>query len=354
MSNINANNITTTNITTSTLNVTTINGVPIANLIGGYYPCTSCSAEGCDPDVGCGECSGCADFVPDACDCYIAPSTGVPTNASFWADYLYWNTSAWVVGDQNITLGRNAGQTSQGTNAVALGFYAGNYFQGTNSIAIGYQTAQTNQASGAISIGYQAGQGTQGINSIAIGVNSGLTNQGSGAIAIGTNAGQTNQPANSIVINAEPVTSLSGVTQSSFYVAPIRAATQTTALGYDITNKEITYYSVMSSFSATFSSPTLSAVFPTTATFATATVTGFTGTISAFTFNGGVTNGQYVIIIPASGGAITITPLTTALQSTRYFNFSASVSVTSGKYAVMTVVFDGTRYYVSCSAFNSN
>jgi len=76
MSNINANNITSTNITTSSLNVTTINGVPIANLIGGYYPCPSCSAEGCDPDIGCGECSGCTDFVPDVCDCYIAPSTG--------------------------------------------------------------------------------------------------------------------------------------------------------------------------------------------------------------------------------------------------------------------------------------
>ena len=76
MSNINTNNITSTNITTNNLNVTTINGVPIANIIGGYYPCPSCNAPDCDPDVGCGECSGCADFVPDACDCYIAPSSG--------------------------------------------------------------------------------------------------------------------------------------------------------------------------------------------------------------------------------------------------------------------------------------
>ena len=364
MSNINANNITSNNIATTNLNVTNINGVPIANLIGGYYPCQSCNAPDCDPDIGCGECNGCADFVPDACDCYIAPSGGAtgatgpagPTPiATYWADYLYWNnlTSAWVVGDENITLGRNAGQTSQGTNAVALGFFAGNNNQGTQAVAIGYQAGQNTQGYRAVSIGYNAGQESQQTNAVAIGRESGLTYQGqsavaigylagqgtqgqnavaigsiagrqyqtdyaiaigssaaelgqglnsiaigrgsgnqtqnqqaiaigtsagsrlqashaiaigtsagslsqggfsvaigyqaaqtqqaSGAIAIGYRAGQTNQPANSIVVNAQ-FTALSGVTQSSFYVAPIRAATQSTALGYDVTNKEITYY----------------------------------------------------------------------------------------------------------------
>ena len=76
MSNINSNNITSTNITTTNLNVRNINGVPIANIIGGYYPCQTCNAPDCDPDIGCGECNGCADFVPDVCDCYIAPSGG--------------------------------------------------------------------------------------------------------------------------------------------------------------------------------------------------------------------------------------------------------------------------------------
>ena len=35
---------------------------------------------------------------------------------------------------------------------------------------------------------------------------------------------------------------MSGITQSAFYVNPIRNVTQTNVLGYDITNKEITYY----------------------------------------------------------------------------------------------------------------
>jgi hypothetical protein len=112
----------------------------------------------------------------------------------------------------------------------------------------------------------------------------------------------------------------------------------------------------MNSFStATYSSPTLSVTFP-NVIFATAILTGIVagGTISAYSFVGSpVTNGQYVIIIPATGGAVTITPLTTS-QPLIYFNFSGTITVSSGKYAILTAVYDGTRYYVSCSAFNSN
>jgi hypothetical protein len=142
-----------------------------------------------------------------------------------------------------IAIGTNAGSTSQASHSIAIGTSAGASIQDGFSIAIGYQTAQTNQASGAIAIGYQAGRGTQGTNAIAIGLTAGFTNQGSGAIAIGFQAGQTNQAVNSIVINA----SGTGfpVTQSSFYVAPIRAASQSNALGYDITNNEITYYTAL-------------------------------------------------------------------------------------------------------------
>ena len=109
----------------------------------------------------------------------------------------------------------------------------------------------------------------------------------------------------------------------------------------------------MNTFTPTRATTTLTAAFPTTL-FATGSVTAFTGTISAYSFSSGVSSGQYVIILTASGGTITITPLTTALQSVYYFNFSGSITVTSGKYAVMTVISDSTRYYISCSAFNSN
>jgi hypothetical protein len=112
----------------------------------------------------------------------------------------------------------------------------------------------------------------------------------------------------------------------------------------------------MNTFSpATYSSPNLSVTFP-NVIFATTTVTGITagGTISSYNFTGSpVINGQYVIIIPATGGTVTITPLTSAAQSLIYFNFSGSITVNSGFYAIMTAVYDGTRYYVSCSAFNS-
>jgi|LakMenEpi03Aug12_release.lakeMendotaPanAssembly.Ray.scaffolds.fasta_scaffold23926_6 hypothetical protein len=112
---------------------------------------------------------------------------------------------------------------------------------------------------------------------------------------------------------------------------------------------------VMNTFSPTFSLPnTLVADFGTNNLFATGTVTIPGGTISDYTFSNGLTNGQYVIIIVASGGSVTINPLTGNVQSTRYFNFSGSITVNSGKYAIMTVVRDSARYYISCSAFNSN
>jgi hypothetical protein len=90
-------------------------------------------------------------------------------------------------------LGKNAGQTGQGTNAVALGEQAGNNSQGANAVAIGYL------------------------------------------------AGQTGQRANSIVVNAQG-TALNAGTTGACYVAPIRNVTQTNVLGYDTVNKEITYY----------------------------------------------------------------------------------------------------------------
>jgi len=74
---------------------------------------------------------------------------------------------------------------------------------------------------------------------------------------------------------------LSGVTASSFYAAPIRAATQSTALGYDVTNKEITYYTPSSSATSIDVTDTESGVyFP---TFVSATGSGQTLRADAIT-----------------------------------------------------------------------
>jgi len=108
---------------------------------------------------------------------------------------LNWNnkTQTWqITGDNSLAFGNNAGEENQGTGAIAIGFNAGQFDQGENSIAIGKL------------------------------------------------AGPTGQGPNSIVLNA----SGSGVTggTSGFFVSPIRNTIQTTALGYDTTTNEITYY----------------------------------------------------------------------------------------------------------------
>ena len=205
-----------------------------------------------------------------------------------FGDYLYWNSSTWVVGDNNIKLGSLAGQTNQQVNAIAIGTSSGNYsqqagaiaigtnsgnysqqagaiaigqgsgrsYQQTNAIAIGTSAGQTSQQSNAIAIGSSAGRNLQQINAIsignlsgnssqqsyaiAIGYNAGNNLQQSYAIAIGANAGVINQPTNSIVINASSTT-ISGITGSSCYIAPIRNNTGggNGVLVYDATNFEV-------------------------------------------------------------------------------------------------------------------
>jgi len=108
----------------------------------------------------------------------------------------------------------------------------------------------------------------------------------------------------------------------------------------------------MNAFTPTYSSPTITANFLGNL-FATGTVS-LTGTISAYSFSGAVTTGQYVIIIQATGGNVTISPLTSGGQTTYYFDFSTSITVNNTHYGIMRVNYDGTRYYISCSAFNTN
>jgi hypothetical protein len=108
----------------------------------------------------------------------------------------------------------------------------------------------------------------------------------------------------------------------------------------------------MNTYTASYAPSTLTANFP-SSIFGTASVPFFTGTISSYTFNGGVQNGQYVIILNASGGTITVNPPSTG-GTTIYSNFSSSITVNTNRYGLLTVVYDGTRYYLSGSAFNTN
>ena len=144
-------------------------------------------------------------------------------------------------GTNGIAIGLLAGSTGQQQDAIAIGTSAGLTNQGLNAIAIGNNAGEFNQTTNAIAIGCNAGQSGQATNAIAIGVLAGATGQGSNSIAIGRNAGLSNQPANTIILNAEG-TALNGITASSSYIAPIRNITQTNVLGYDTTNKEITYW----------------------------------------------------------------------------------------------------------------
>lgn len=146
-----------------------------------------------------------------------------------YGDYLYWNgTGAYVVGDNRIKLGANAGETSQGTGSVAIGPNSASISQGDNSIAIGPSAGQNTQEIGSIAIGYQAGQtnqGTGGGYAVAVGYLSGYLNQGLAAISIGIQSGFENQQDNCIAIGTNAGQIDQGITAD-----PIEG--QAIAIGY--------------------------------------------------------------------------------------------------------------------------
>ena len=134
-------------------------------------------------------------------------SSALP-DGSEYSDYLFWNGSKWAVDTANqVHIGNNAGQTSQGANSVA--------------------------------IGNLAGKSTQGAGAVALGNQSGEVNQGANSVAIGNLAGQTSQTAGSIVLNASGAAQNTG--QAGFFVNPIRNATNANAVLYNATTKELTY-----------------------------------------------------------------------------------------------------------------
>jgi len=143
-------------------------------------------------------------------------------------------------GGHAVAVGYQAGFVSQSDNAVAIGRQSG-YLggQGTSAVAVGHASAFTNQGDKAVAIGFGAGGTDQGLSAVSIGDLAGNLTQGNYAIAIGYSAGNTNQPANSIIINASGST-LNG-SASGLYIDPIRNINGGRILTYDTINKEIGY-----------------------------------------------------------------------------------------------------------------
>jgi collagen type VII alpha len=231
---------------------------------------------------------------------YTGPQGNTGPTGSFnlsgtnYGDYIYWNTYTsppkWQVGDAQVTIGQNAGQTGglnsssvaigqnagqinqnnssvaigadsgqfnqangcvsvgfqsgftgQGSQSVAMGANAGQLSQGASSVAIGQIAGQTSQGSQSVAIGLAAGSSKQSINAVAIGTEAGQFNQGQNAIAIGQNAGFTGQAANSIILNASGNVVNPGT--SGFFINPVRtvSATGTPLAFVSNTNEIITY-----------------------------------------------------------------------------------------------------------------
>jgi collagen type VII alpha len=110
--------------------------------------------------------------------------------------------SAGGVNQQNgaIAIGTQAGQSSQQASAVAIGQGAGLFTQQANAVAIGFYAGRSNQQGNAVAIGNSAGLTSQQGNAVAIGNSAGLTSQQANAVAIGTNAGYTGQKASAVAI----------------------------------------------------------------------------------------------------------------------------------------------------------
>lgn len=151
---------------------------------------------------------------------YTGPTGSFTPSGTNFGDYIYWNTYTspprWVVGDVQVSIGMNAGQTGQGANSisigpgagqtnqshdsVSIGRAAGNTTQSDSSIAIGLFSGSSNQQNGCISVGVNAGKNNQSSQSIAIGSFCGVTSQGGSSVALGFNSGQNNQGGSSVSI----------------------------------------------------------------------------------------------------------------------------------------------------------
>jgi hypothetical protein len=107
-----------------------------------------------------------------------------------------------------------------------------------------------------------------------------------------------------------------------------------------------------SSLTPTYATPVLAFnVLSNTYAGGTLTFTGTTNTVSNIFVTNGVTNGQYVIGLTNSGsGALTVVPYN---ADPYHSNFASNITINAGKWGLVTCVYIGTKYFISCSSFNT-
>lgn len=120
-------------------------------------------------------------------------TNGIPSGATKYGEYLYFNGTTWAIGSAKISIGAGAGSSAQSTGAIAIG------------------------------------------------VDAGKSNQGLNAVAIGSKAGTTSQHDNTVIINATGLEVNSEGT-GRLYVKPVREAANAKSLYYDVTSGEVTFY----------------------------------------------------------------------------------------------------------------
>jgi len=103
-------------------------------------------------------------------------------------------------GNNAISIGLVSGDSSQGSDAVAIGAYSGRFSQGSNAVSLGQYAGHDNQGQSSVAVGRSAGNVSQGANAVAVGRNSGNISQGKEAVAIGHSAGNTTQGNSAIAI----------------------------------------------------------------------------------------------------------------------------------------------------------
>jgi microcystin-dependent protein len=107
-----------------------------------------------------------------------------------------------------------------------------------------------------------------------------------------------------------------------------------------------------SSLTPTYATPVISFnVLSNTYAGGTFTFTGTTNTVSNIFVTNGVTNGQYVIGLTNNGsGALTVVPYN---ADPNHSNFASNITIHAGKWGLVTCVYIGTKYFISCTSFNT-
>jgi hypothetical protein len=123
----------------------------------------------------------------------IGNSAGGNNNQGSYAIAIGSQAGANLQGSNTVSIGGSAGISSQGEEAVAVGYHSGRYSQGGNAVAIGRNAGNSNQGQSSVAVGRNSGNINQGANSVSVGRNSGNINQGVEAVAIGHSAGNITQ-----------------------------------------------------------------------------------------------------------------------------------------------------------------